>query len=57
MRNNQPYQCYIDAGYFRVIMKQYNDRLGESHTYTRTLVTGKGAAYIQKRLAKSEVPA
>ena len=26
------------------------DGRGESHTYTRTLVTGKGLAYIQKRL-------
>ena len=30
--------------------KQYNDGRGESYTYTRTLVTGKGLAYIQKRL-------
>lgn len=50
MRNNLPYQQYIDAGYFRVVEKQYNDGRGESHTYTRTLVTGKGLAYIQKRL-------
>ena len=50
MRNNLPYQQHLDAGYFRVVEKQYNDGRGESHTYTRTLVTGKGLAYIQKRL-------
>ena len=50
MRNNLPYQQPLDAGYFRVVEKQYNDGRGESHTYTRTLVTGKGLAYIQKRL-------
>lgn len=50
MRNNLPYQRHLDAGHFRVIEKQYNDERGESHTYTRTLVTGKGLAYIQKRL-------
>lgn len=50
MRNNLPYQQYLDAGYFRVIERQYNDGRGESHTYTRTLVTGKGLAFIQKRL-------
>lgn len=50
MRNNLPYQQHLDAGYFRVVEKQYNDGHGESHTYTRTLVTGKGLAYIQKRL-------
>ena len=50
MRNNLPYQQHLDAGYFRVVEKQYNDGRGESHAYTRTLVTGKGLAYIQKRL-------
>lgn len=50
MRDNLPYQQYLDAGYFRVVEKQYNDGRGESHTYTRTLVTGKWLAYIQKRL-------
>jgi anti-repressor protein len=50
MHNNLPYQHHLDAGYFRVVEKQYNDERGESHTYTRTLVTGKGLAYIQKRL-------
>lgn len=50
MRGNLPYQRYLDAGYFRVVEKQYNDGRGESHTYTRTLVTGRGLAYIQKRL-------
>ena len=50
MRDNMPYQQYLDAGYFRVVEKQYNDGRGESYTYTRTLVTGKGLAYIQKRL-------
>lgn len=54
MPNNLPYQQHIDAGYFRVVERQYNDRLGESHTYTRTLVTGKGLAFIQKRLGSRE---
>ena len=54
MPNNLPYQQHIDAGYFRVVERQYNDRLGESHIYTRTLVTGKGLAFIQKRLSSRE---
>ncbi|MBU2753109.1 hypothetical protein HFU84_02385 [Acidithiobacillus sp. CV18-2] len=48
MRNNLPYQQYLDAGHFRVVERQYKDGHGESHTYTRTLVTGKGLAHIQK---------
>ena len=57
MRDNLPYQQHLDAGYFRVVEKQYHDVRGESHTSTRTLVTGKGLAYIQKRFhgLKAEV--
>jgi anti-repressor protein len=49
MPGNRPYQRFIDDGYFRVVEKQYKDKRGESHTYTRTLVTGKGLAYVQRR--------
>jgi len=47
MSNNQPYQRHIEAGYFRMVEKQYKDRRGEAHTYNQTLVTGKGLVYIQ----------
>lgn len=50
MRNNLPYQKHIDAGHFRVVERQYKDPSGESHTYARTLVTGKGLVFIQKLL-------
>jgi anti-repressor protein len=50
MRNNLPYQRHLDAGLFRVVEKQWEDDFGESHNYARTLVTGKGLAYIHKRL-------
>jgi len=49
---NMPYQRFIDEGHFRIVERQYTDRRGESHTYTRTLVTGKGFAYIQKRFGE-----
>lgn len=49
MPGNRPYQRFIDDGHFRVVERQYKDKRGESHTYTRTLVTGKGLAYIQRR--------
>lgn len=52
MPGNMPYQRHIDAGRFRVVERQYTDaKRGEKHTYTRTLVTGKGFAYIQAALA------
>lgn len=54
MHDNQPYQSALDAGYFRLVEKQYKDKRGESHTYTQTLVTGKGLAYIQRRFSEGE---
>lgn len=49
--DNKPYQRLVDRQYFRVIERQYADRNGEQHVYARTLVTGKGQAYIQRLLA------
>lgn len=51
--NNQPYQRYIDAGYFRVIESTYNKPDGSTHVNFKTVVYQKGIAYIRKRLAKS----
>jgi len=50
MPDNLPYQEYLNRGYFKVVEKQYFDKIGESRTYTRTLVTGKGLSYIQQRI-------
>ena len=52
MRNNMPYQRYVDAGYFRVVERVHEGR-GMPMTYTKTLVTGKGLAYLQKQMAVS----
>ncbi|SEM82449.1 Phage antirepressor protein KilAC domain-containing protein [Nitrosospira multiformis] len=54
MDDTLPYQTYIDSGYFRGIMKKYRDKRGEAYMYHQTLVTGKRAVFIQKRLAKAE---
>lgn len=50
MNSNLPYQQYIDAGYFRVTERKYKDEAGDNHIYTKTLVTGKGLQFIQRRL-------
>jgi hypothetical protein len=37
MINDLPYQQHIDAGYFWVVERQYNDRLGgKSYVYSDT---------------------
>ena len=48
MKNNQPYQQHIDQGHFKMVENQYTDQRREVHTYTRTLITGKGLIYLQK---------
>lgn len=48
--NNEPYQEYIDRGYFRLREKKRNLPTGEVLVYTQTLVTGKGLAFLQKKL-------
>jgi anti-repressor protein len=50
MRNNLPYQRYINSDYFTV--REYPIRNGEE-TITQTLVTAKGIEYIRKVLKGS----
>ncbi len=51
--NNQPYQRYIDAGYFRVIESTYNKPDGSTHVSFKTVVYQKGIDFIRNRLGKS----
>jgi len=49
MADNTPYQEYLDAGYFRVIEQTWVDKSGNVHVSPKTLVTGKGLTWLQKR--------
>lgn len=49
--NNQPYQEYIDRGYFRVIEQKYDVR-GETRINIKTLVYQKGLEYIRQTIKK-----
>lgn len=51
MRNNMPYQRYIDGGYFRVRESTYDTPYGIK-TQQTTMVTGKGQIYITEKLRK-----
>lgn len=48
MGNNQPFQRYIDAGYFRVIEQKYNKPDGSTNINIKTLVYQKGLDFIRK---------
>lgn len=52
MKDNTPYQKYIDAGYFRTIEQKYNKGYGEVGINIKTLVFQKGVDYIRKLLSK-----
>jgi len=47
-QNNQPYQKYIDCGYFRVVEQKFEARPGEIRINIKTLVFQKGIDYIRK---------
>ena len=51
-QNNQPYQKYIDCGYFRVIEQKYEAMPGEIRINIKTLVFQKGVDFIKKLLDK-----
>ena len=50
MGNNQPYQEYIDRGYFRAVEQKYNKPDGSVHISIKTVVYQKGLDYIRKIL-------
>lgn len=50
MRDNQPYQQYVDAGYFKVNEYTFTNSFGQTRTNRQTFVTGKGQLYIAKKV-------
>lgn len=46
--NNQPYQKYVDAGYFRIIESRYVLSNGETKISLKTVVFQKGLEFIKK---------
>ena len=52
MKNNQPYQKYVDAGYFKVIESPWYNPNGDVQINLKTVVYQKGVDYIRKLLAK-----
>lgn len=50
MKDNQPYQQYVNAGYFKVNEYTYTNSLGKTKTNRQTFITGKGQLYITKKV-------
>jgi anti-repressor protein len=47
--NNEPYQSYVDAGYFKIVREAF-ERDGYEGIYNKTMTTQKGVNYIGKLL-------
>lgn len=50
MKDNQPYQQYIDSGYFKVNEYTYTNSFGQIKTNRQTFITGKGQLFIAKKV-------
>ena len=46
--NNQPYQTFVDRGYFRVLEQKWTTPNGDTKINVKTLVYQKGLDYIRK---------
>ena len=54
MRDNKPYQEYLERGYFKIKEGTYpHAGSGEPRCYTKTLITGKGQTYLAERFRVS----
>lgn len=53
MRDNLPYQQFIDRGYFRVIQREYPMPGGDVGTKPQTLIYQKGLDFVRKLLDKA----
>ena len=54
MRNNQPYQYYIDLGWFRVIESKYTKPSGDICINLKTVVFQKGVDGIRKLIKQNK---
>lgn len=50
MNNNQPYQEFVDRGFFRVVEQKYTKPDGSTHINIKTLVFQKGLDHIRRLL-------
>jgi prophage antirepressor-like protein len=54
-KSTQPYQRYIDSGYFKVVENPYNHpKTGQPVLSFTTMITGKGLAWLERKIAASK---
>lgn len=50
-QNNQPYQSFVDRGYFRIIEQKFLKPNGDTSINIKTVVYQKGLDFIRKKVA------
>ena len=55
MRDNTPYQRYIDNGWFALRMSTYQHPVNGKTAYGKTMITGKGLQAINRKLAEQSL--
>lgn len=50
MQNNEPYQAYVDRGYFKIIEQKVDLPYGDVMINRKTVVSQKGLDFIRKAL-------
>lgn len=54
-RNNEPYQSYVERGYFKVVEQHWdNKQTGETMVSKKTVVSQRGIDFIRRMLEGSE---
>lgn len=53
-KDNQPYQKYVDSGYFRIIESKWIDSGGDTHINFKTVVYQKGLDFIRRMIEKEQ---
>lgn len=48
--NNQPYQSFVDRGYFRMVEQKVTLPYGDTLVNTKTVVSQKGMDFIRRKL-------
>jgi phage antirepressor YoqD-like protein len=47
-KNNEPYQQYVERGYFRTVEAVYEYSIGRTVIYRKTMVSQRGLDFIRK---------
>ena len=47
--STEPYQQYVEQGYFKIVEEAFKDKKGRDRVYLKTLVTPRGQVWLQKK--------